>query len=102
MFCPVQLPHLHLISSYAFPLYPRISTDQALSSLVQAPQIVREMKPMAWTYLSPPQDGQMFIVWQTQRMGTGFATDGYVWTDPEATYRHQTQGYVSDQDNCLT
>lgn len=89
-----QLPHLHLMSTYQFPLTQRIGLEQVLNHLLQAPQIVREMKPMAWSYLSPPQDGTMFITWQAPRMGQALASDGYIWTDMEGTFRQQVRGYV--------
>ncbi|KIW05629.1 uncharacterized protein PV09_03500 [Verruconis gallopava] len=88
------LPHLHLMSTYQFPLMQRVGLPQVLQNLLQAPQIVREMKPMAWTYLQPPQDGTMFLTWQPPRMGNTFATDGYIWLDQEMTYRQNISGYV--------
>lgn len=95
MLTSVQLPHLHLTSTYQFPLVQRITTDQVLQNLLQAPQVVREMKPMAWTYLTPPQDGTMFLTWQAPRLGNNFASDGYIWIDAESTFRQNIRGYVS-------
>ena len=72
----------------------RIGLDQALQHLLQASHIVREVKPMAWTYLTPPQDGTMFLTWQAPRMQNHFASDGYIWTDQEMTFRQHLRGYV--------
>jgi hypothetical protein len=85
---------MHLISSYGFPMSQRVSPEQALVYLSQAPQIVREMKPMAWTYLAPPPDGTTFLTWQAPRMQNHFASDGYVWLDQEMTFRQNIRGYV--------
>jgi hypothetical protein len=72
----------------------RIGLEQVLQNLLQAPQIVREVKPMAWTYLTPPQDGTTFLTWQAPRMGNNFASDGYIWIDHEMTFRQSIRGYV--------
>jgi hypothetical protein len=85
---------MHLISTYQYPHVPRLQLDQALGHLLQAPQIFREVRPVAWTYLAPPPDGTTFLAWQAPRMGNGFASDGYIWIDQEMTYRQQMRGYV--------
>jgi hypothetical protein len=52
------------------------------------------MSPMAWHYMyQPPTDGQVFLTWQSGRV-KGFASDGYIWADPEAQFHQDIQGYV--------
>ena len=82
------------MSTYQFPVMQRIGLEQALQNLLQAGQIVREVKPMAWTYLTPPTDGTMFLTWQAPRMQNHFASDGYIWIDQEMTFRQNVRGYV--------
>jgi hypothetical protein len=56
------------------------------------------MSPMAWHYMyQPPTDGQVFLTWQSGRV-KGFASDGYIWADPEAQFHQDIQGYVSALD----
>jgi hypothetical protein len=53
------------------------------------------MSPVAWLYMqNPPQDGQVFLTWQSPNV-KGFASDGYIWADPEAQFHHTISGYVS-------
>ena len=65
---------------------------------------------MNWMFLDAPPDGSVMLVWQPlNKMGTRFASDGYVWADAEQVLRHPHQGYVywmpprgniSVADNC--
>lgn len=53
---------------------------------------------MNWMFLDAPPDGSVMLVWQPlNKLGTRFASDGYVWADQEQFMRHPHQGYV-----CLT
>ncbi|KAI9775144.1 MAG: hypothetical protein M1839_001395 [Geoglossum umbratile] len=48
-----------------------------------------------WTYLDAPPDGSLYLVWQPlMQMGTHFASDGYIWTDPEQAYTLEAKGYT--------
>ncbi|KAI9767434.1 MAG: hypothetical protein M1840_005663 [Geoglossum simile] len=48
-----------------------------------------------WTYLDAPPDGSLYLVWQPLlQMGTHFASDGYIWTDPEQAYTLEAKGYT--------
>ena len=44
----------------------------------------------------PPQDGTVLLTWQPPVMQSRFASDGYIWADPEATYTIEIKGYVSE------
>ncbi|KAF2426165.1 DUF1750-domain-containing protein [Tothia fuscella] len=86
--------HLHLVSSFRFPLQAQYTPEQAVKLLLDAPRIVGHMHPMAWLYMqNPPADGQVFLTWQSPRV-KGFASDGYIWADPEATFHHNFGGYT--------
>ncbi|KAF2625198.1 DUF1750-domain-containing protein [Macroventuria anomochaeta] len=89
------LAHVHLVSSYRFPVLPQLRPEQAVEHLTKGPQIVRDTSPVAWTYFSsPPQDGTVILTWQPPRMGTHFASDGMVWADPEQTFEMPVRGYT--------
>lgn len=91
----LQQNHIHLISSHRFPLIASLSIEQALSYLVDAPQIVKQVAPMAWTYVQAPQDGTVWLEWLSpSRVDNRFPSDGYVWADPEQTYRQEFGGYT--------
>ena len=64
--------------------------------LIQAPRIVKEQAPMNWMFLHCPQDGDVMLVWQPPQMGMAFASDGYIWADPEAAFTSEMRGYVRD------
>lgn len=62
---------------------------------MEAPKIVRELQPVQWQFLDPPQDGTLMLVWQpTDYMNTNFASDGYVWADVEVSFKSEIRGYV--------
>lgn len=86
---------MHLICSYRYPIQSHLGPEDALNALIQAPRIVNEMSPMAWTYFNQaPSDGQLFLAWQPPRMQKGFATDGYIWADQEQQFLQEIRGYV--------
>lgn len=98
-----QLPHVHLISSYRYPTLATLSIEQAVDFLLNAPKIVKDVAPMTWQYFqNPPNDGTVFLEWQpVNQRGNAYASDGYVWADPESSYSYESQrGYVS-LDNSL-
>lgn len=82
----MQLLHLHLVSTFRYPERTTLSPhDPAtlnwlLNMLLTAPKIARDQAPFYWTYLDAPRDGQIMLTWQPlQRLGTNFASDGYIW-----------------------
>lgn len=86
----VKLPHIHLISAYRYPLVPRFGIPEVTEWLLNAPRIARDGAPFFWTYLDIPQDGTIILTWQPlQRLGTEFASDGYVWPRGEVYYQHE-------------
>lgn len=83
------MPHVHLVSSYRYPTMPRLDLTEVAKWLMTAPQIARDRAPFFWTYLDKPADGTILLTWQPlQRLGTNFATDGFVWAPPEQVYKH--------------
>ncbi|KAM0564065.1 hypothetical protein ACHAPJ_000273 [Fusarium lateritium] len=83
------MPHVHLISSFRYPVMPRLDLNEVAKWLMSAPQVARDRAPFFWTYLDKPTDGTILLTWQPlQRLGTNFATDGYVWAPPEQLYKH--------------
>jgi hypothetical protein len=79
------MPHVHLISSFRYPVMPRLDLNEVAKWLMSAPQVARDRAPFFWTYLDKPTDGTILLTWQPlQRLGTNFATDGYVWAPPRA------------------
>ncbi|KAJ6445799.1 haloacid dehalogenase-like hydrolase [Purpureocillium lavendulum] len=83
------ISHVHLISSFRYPTMPRIDTNEVAKWLMNAPQVARDRAPFFWTYLDKPADGTILLTWQPlQRLGTNFATDGFVWAPPEQVYKH--------------
>lgn len=89
---------MHLISTYRYPLLQTLSIETTVDYLLQAAKIVREVSAVAWTFLETPQDGTVMLAWQPEsRIGTRFASDGYIWADPEKTFIQAYRGYVSDR-----
>ncbi|KAK7430873.1 hypothetical protein QQZ08_002663 [Neonectria magnoliae] len=83
------MPHVHLISSFRYPAMPRLDLNEVAKWLMNAPQVARDRAPFFWTYLDKPTDGTILLTWQPlQRLGTNFATDGFVWAPPEQIYKH--------------
>ncbi|KAF2198310.1 DUF1750-domain-containing protein [Delitschia confertaspora ATCC 74209] len=89
------LPHVHLVSSYKFPVIPSsLQPANALEYLLNAPKIVNDAAPMSWTYFDrPPQDGTVILTWQPPLLQGRFASDGLAWADPEVQYQTEIQGY---------
>ncbi|KAL7627803.1 hypothetical protein AAE478_001998 [Parahypoxylon ruwenzoriense] len=86
------LPHVHLISTYRYAVKARVEPPEVTSWLMQAPKIARDAAPFFWAYLDRPGDGNIFLTWQPlQQMGTGFASDGYIWP-PQEQYMQQEVG----------
>ncbi|XP_044724855.1 SWI/SNF and RSC complex subunit Ssr4 [Hirsutella rhossiliensis] len=82
------MSHVHLISSFRYPTMPRLDLSEVAKWLMSAPQVARDRAPFFWTYLDKPADGTILLTWQPlQRLGTNFATDGFVWAPPEQVYK---------------
>ncbi|KAK4673407.1 hypothetical protein QC763_111740 [Podospora pseudopauciseta] len=78
------LPHVHLISTFRYPLMSRVELNDVTKWLMQAPSIARDKAPFYWTYLDCPADSTIFLMWQpTARRGNEFSSDGYYWASPE-------------------
>ncbi len=76
-------------------MLPSLSLQQAYAYLLDAPTIVKQTAPMSWTYLSAPQDGTVFLEWMSRAKGEhAFPSDGYVWCDPEQSFRQEFNGYM--------
>ena len=79
-----------------------ISIETVVNHLLEAPKIVRDLHPMHWTFLDAPADGTVLLAWQPLNyLGTSFASDGYVWADPEHAFTHEAKGYVSEANSWL-
>jgi len=74
-------------------MMPRIDIQEVTKWLLAAPKIARDTAPFFWTYLDAPQDGTILLTWQPlQRMGTGMASDGYIYGVPETLYQQEVPG----------
>ncbi|KAH7326467.1 hypothetical protein B0I35DRAFT_405706 [Stachybotrys elegans] len=108
------MPHVHLISSTRYPVMPQPNVNEIAKWLMAAPQVARDRAPFFWTYLDKPADGSIFLTWQPLgRLGTAFATDGFVWGPQEHLYKHdlgnglmleiyyQKSGYIQGEQFAL-
>ncbi|EEH38226.1 hypothetical protein PAAG_01147 [Paracoccidioides lutzii Pb01] len=88
------LPHMHLVSSYRYPLTSTLSHETAVDYLISAPKVVRELQTVHWMFLDGPPDGTVLLTWQPLNyLGTNFASDGYFWADAEQLYSTEIRGY---------
>jgi len=88
------LNHVHLRSAFQYPYTPQpIPFDHVLDLLLKAPQIMRDT-PVAWTYIQPPSDGTLILVWRPPN-GRALASDGIMWAGAESTFKHDLIDYVS-------
>lgn len=87
-----QLPHVHLLSTYRFPLLPALHPDKVAEWLLGAPKITRDQAPFYWTYLDRPADGTILLIWQSTAMGTDFPSDGYIWAPSETVFQLEING----------
>jgi hypothetical protein len=55
---------------------------------------MKSVQPVYWSYVNAPQDGTIQLEWLSQDKADAYPSDGYVWADPEATYRHEYAGYT--------
>lgn len=81
--------------SHNYPLIAQLAPEQAVRFLIEAPMVVKQLAPMSWNYVSAPQDGTIWLEWMSPRQNNGrFATDGYVWNDPEQAFRMSVNGFT--------
>ena len=88
----LQLPHVHLLSTYRFPTVNQIHPEKIAEWLLAAPKIARDTAPFYWTYLDRPADGTVLLVWQAPQMGNEFASDGYIWAHQETAFQLEIAG----------
>ncbi|KAI9789037.1 MAG: hypothetical protein M1816_006392 [Peltula sp. TS41687] len=92
---PPLLPHIHLVSNFRFPVFgPDTPYETIVEYLLQAYNITRHSAPMNWTFLDAPPDNTVLLVWQPSQLGLNFASDGYIWADPEAPFSLEVKGCV--------
>ncbi|KAL8963962.1 MAG: hypothetical protein Q9183_004811, partial [Haloplaca sp. 2 TL-2023] len=92
---PTLLRNIHLVSTYAYALTPNVSLETIANRLIEAPEIVGNVKPMVWMFIDCPGDGVMMLCWQPlAKRNIEFASDGYVWLDAESAFSSQTNGYT--------
>ena len=78
----------------------RVDIQEVTKWLHAAPKIARDTAPFFWTFLDAPQDGTILLTWQPlSRLGTEFASDGYIWASGE-TYYQQDLGDGTVCDGC--
>ncbi|KAF2724238.1 DUF1750-domain-containing protein [Polychaeton citri CBS 116435] len=86
--------HVHLISGHRFPMIQSLPINQVFKYLIDAPTLVKQIAPMSWQYLTAPPEGTIWLEWIPQhKSNQQFASDGYVWADPETTYRENLGGF---------
>ncbi|KAI4216868.1 MAG: hypothetical protein LQ351_000817 [Letrouitia transgressa] len=92
---PQLLKHVHLVSTYRYPVLTHVQLDSVVENLKNAVQITKEVAAMNWTFVDAPKDGTMMLVWQPlDKMGTHSASDGYIWADAEQAFSSEAGGYV--------
>ena len=90
-----QLRHIHLVCNHKYAVMPAPSIEAMVRHLQEAPKITRDISTMTWmALLEPPRDGTLLLVWQPPQLQTHFASDGYVWADPERAFSQQMRGFV--------
>ncbi|KAL9057799.1 MAG: hypothetical protein Q9162_002140 [Coniocarpon cinnabarinum] len=93
---PALLEHVHLISSHRFPAHQQsLPLDTITEHLLAAPLILRDRAAVSWQYIRPPPNGTIFLAWQAHnQLHNTFATDGYIWPEPEQQVQKDCKGYV--------
>lgn len=90
---PQLLHHLHAVCVMKYPIYQSIQPEHLIDLLLKAPTVVQQY-PFTWTMIEPPPAGTLMLSWHPPQMGTGCASDGYVWADPENVHTVDVKGYV--------
>lgn len=71
-----------------------LAVNVAFKYLLDAPQIVKTLAPMSWTYVNGPNDGTIWLEWLPQYRHGRLPSDGYVWGDAESVFRQDYGGYT--------
>lgn len=87
------MPHVHLKSHQQYPITRDLNIPMIVSYLRDAPRVVNDLQPVEWTYLNPPRDGTVMLVWQAPGQ-INYASDGYWWCDVETQARRRHGNYV--------
>ncbi|KAJ5703619.1 hypothetical protein N7493_011544 [Penicillium malachiteum] len=88
------LPHMHLVSQQAYPQMHMMPTETAVEYLTSAPRVC-QAKPVHWMFLESPTDGTVMLTWlPLAHLANKFASDGYVWADPEQTFSFESRGFT--------
>ncbi|KAL9098976.1 MAG: hypothetical protein Q9163_005459 [Psora crenata] len=92
---PQLLRHIHLVCNHKYAVMPSPNIDAVVKHLHDAPKITRDISTMTWMALiEPPRDGTLMLVWQPPQLQMHFASDGYVWVDPERPFSQQMRGFT--------
>lgn len=84
---------MHCLSTFRYPVRQQIHLAQAAQWLKEATDIAQSKAAFFWTYLDRPADGTIFLSWQPlDALGTGFASDGYVWPPQEQVFSTEVEG----------
>lgn len=87
---------MHLVSKQRYPTLANLPIETVVDYLLQAPQVMKAGQPVFWHFLESPADGTIMLVWQPlARLGTTFASDGYIWAHEEQGFHFESKGYVS-------
>ncbi|KAH8145767.1 uncharacterized protein LAJ45_10244 [Morchella importuna] len=89
---PQLLHHLHAVCVMKYPICQSIQPEHLIDLLLKAPTVVQQY-PFTWTMIEPPPAGTLMLSWHPPQMGTGCASDGYVWADPENVHTVDVKGY---------
>ncbi|RDW85246.1 hypothetical protein BP6252_02836 [Coleophoma cylindrospora] len=82
------IQHVHLISTFRYPMLHQIHHEKVAQMLLQAPKIARDQAPFYWTYLDRPAAGTILLTWQPLSiLGTDFASDGFIWAPAETAFQ---------------
>lgn len=88
------LQHVHLLSTLRFPHQrDQFQLEEALNHLLDAPRVVQVSNAVAWQYLLCPPDGTVYLAWHPPNQ-PAFASDGYIWNEPETVHTRDHRGYV--------
>ena len=92
------LPHLHLLLNVALPrpesTLRGLTVNKVIEYLLHSAQWAKSEKTVSWTMFDGPPAGSLFITWQPSSFGKRFASDGYIYADPEQGLTSQVRGYV--------
>ena len=82
------------MSQYPLPRVSQPSIEFIIENLVKAYRIFNESIAVSWQFLDAPPAEYAALTWQPPALHGRFATDGYIWADPEQFSTNEVQGYV--------